>query len=160
MKTRKIAMYGLLLALAFIFSYIESLIPTPPGIKLGIANMVVLVALYQLGTRDAFIISIIRILLVGLTFGNFYSMVYGLAGGLLSFLVMVLLKNSKRFGTLGVSVAGGVTHNLGQIVVAILVIERHEIIYYYPLLFISGIVAGVMVGILTALVLKRMRKLQ
>lgn len=159
MKTKKIAMYGLLLALAFIFSYIEGLVPTPPGIKLGVANMVVLVALYQLGTRDAFIISIVRIVLVGFTFGNLYSMLYGLAGGLLSFAVMALLKNSKHFGMLGVSVAGGVTHNLGQIVVAMLVVERHEIIYYYPLLLLSGIVAGIMVGLLATLVLKRMKKL-
>lgn len=158
MKTGKIALYGVLLALAFIFSYLEHLIPSPPGIKFGLANMVVMIALFLSGTGAAFFLSLIRIVLVGMTFGNLYSMLYSLAGGMLSFVVMALLKNTKRFGTLGVSVAGGVMHNLGQILVAMLVVERVEVIYYYPVLFFTGSVAGILVGTLAALVLKHLPK--
>ena len=132
---RKTALYGLLVALAFIFSYIESILPVPigiPGVKLGLANLVVLVALYLLGPMDALAISGVRILLVGFTFGSPASMLYSLAGGLLSWLVMWLCRRSNRFGVAGVSVAGGVSHNVGQLAVAAVALSTARIVWYLP----------------------------
>ena len=117
MKTRKIAYLGLLIALAFIFSYVEFLIPVNlgiPGAKLGLANLVIVVALYTLNGRDAFLLSMIRIVLVGFTFGNMASMLYSLAGGIMSFAVMAALKKLDCFSILGVSIAGGVCHNIAN----------------------------------------------
>lgn len=159
MKTKKIAYLGLLIALAFVFSYIEFLIPVNigvPGAKLGLANLVVIVALYTLGERDAFLLSVVRIVLVGFTFANMASMIYSLAGGILSYLAMVIAKRTKLLSMPGVSVLGGVFHNVGQIIVAILVLETASLVYYLPVLLIAGITSGVIIGILGAMVTKRM----
>ena len=159
MKTKKIAYLGLLIALAFVFSYIEFLIPVNigvPGAKLGLANLVVIVALYTLGERDAFLLSVVRIVLVGFTFANMASMIYSLAGGILSYLAMVIAKKTKLLSMTGVSVLGGVFHNVGQIIVAILVLETASLVYYLPVLLIAGITSGVIIGILGAMVTKRM----
>ncbi len=159
MKTKKIAYLGLLIALAFVFSYIEFLIPVNigvPGAKLGLANLVVIVALYTLGERDAFLLSVVRIVLVGFTFANMASMIYSLAGGILSYLAMVIAKRTKLLSMTGVSVLGGVFHNVGQIIVAILVLETASLVYYLPVLLIAGITSGVIIGILGAMVTKRM----
>lgn len=156
---KKIAYYGLFVALAFIFSYIESLIPINlgvPGVKIGLSNLVVMVALYLTGPASAFAISVIRILLTGFTFSNTAAMIYSLAGGILSLLIMIIAKKTKLFSTLGVSVLGGVFHNIGQIIVAIIVLETTKLIYYLPLLLISGIVAGIFIGILAAQIIKRL----
>ena len=158
---KKIATYGLLVALAFIFSYIEFLIPINfgiPGIKLGLANLVVIIALYISGIPAAFAISIIRIVLNAFTFGNVAAMMYSLAGGILSLLVMVIAKKTNKLSTLGVSVLGGVFHNVGQITVAIIVLETGRLVYYLPVLIVSGLVAGVVIGILAAEVIKRLPK--
>ncbi|MCI5872600.1 MAG: Gx transporter family protein [Clostridiales bacterium] len=159
MKTKKIAYLGLLIALAFVFSYIEFLIPVNigvPGAKLGLANLVVIVALYTLGERDAFLLSVVRIVLVGFTFANMASMIYSLAGGILSYLAMLIAKRTKLLSMTGVSVLGGVFHNVGQIIVAILVLETASLVYYLPVLLIAGITSGVIIGILGAMVTKRM----
>lgn len=153
MKTKTITHLGLLVALAFIFSYIETLIPINlgiPGAKIGLANLVIIVALYIIGARNAFILSVVRIVLVGFTFGNLSSMVYSLAGGMLSFLVMVAAKKTNKLSMTGVSVLGAVFHNVGQIIVAIFVVRTMEIIYYLPLLMLFGIVAGILIGVLAA----------
>ncbi len=158
---KKIAFYGLLIALAFVLSYIESLIPVfvaIPGAKLGLTNLVVLVALERFGKKDAFIINMIRILLVGFTFGNTFSLLYSFAGGILSFLIMILLKKTKKFSLVGISVSGGVGHNMGQIIVAAFVLESGALIYYLPFLLVIGTIAGVIVGILSAEILKRLPK--
>ncbi len=158
---KKIAFYGLLIALAFVLSYIESLIPVfvaIPGAKLGLTNLVVLVALERFGKRDAFIINMIRILLVGFTFGNTFSLLYSFAGGILSFIIMILLKKTKKFSLVGISVSGGVGHNMGQIIVAAFVLETGALIYYLPFLLVIGTVAGVIIGILSAEILKRLPK--
>lgn len=158
---RKIAYYGLLVALAFIFSYVESLFPInlgTPGVKLGLANLVVIVSLYLFGIREAAVISFIRIVLSGITFGSTAAMVYSLAGGVLSLLIMVIVKKTNKFSTMGVSVAGGVFHNVGQIIVAMIVLETQSLIYYLPVLIISGLVAGVVIGILAAEIIKRLPK--
>lgn len=162
MKTKRIAVLGLLIALAFVFSYLESLVPVSigiPGAKLGLANLVILVALYTLGAKDAFILSIIRIVLVGFTFTNVASMLYSLAGGILSFAVMAFGKKIKSLSMAGVSVLGGVAHNIGQILVAMWVVETGSLIYYLPILMITGVIAGVVIGLLGAMVTKRLEKL-
>ncbi|MBR5336851.1 MAG: Gx transporter family protein [Lachnospiraceae bacterium] len=158
---RKIAYYGLLVALAFIFSYVESLFPINfgiPGIKLGLANLVVIVALYIFGIKEAIAVSLIRIVLSGLTFSSIAAMAYSLAGGILSLAVMIIAKRLNKLSAMGVSVLGGVFHNVGQILVAIVVLETGSLIYYLPVLIISGLIAGIIIGILAAEVIKRLPK--
>ncbi len=162
MKSIKIAIYGLLVALAFILSYIESLFPLAigiPGIKLGLANLVVIVAIYKLGVKEAFTLSIIRIILVGFTFGSPSSMMFSLVGGLLSWLLMVIFQKSKLFSMVGVSIIGGIAHNIGQIIVSILVLENINIIYYLPFLLVSGVITGGLIGILAAIIIKRLKSM-
>jgi heptaprenyl diphosphate synthase len=162
MKSKKIAIYGLLVALAFILSYIESLFPLAiaiPGIKLGLANLVVIVAIYKLGVKEAFTLSIIRIILVGFTFGSPSTMMFSLVGGLLSWLLMVIFQKSKLFSMVGVSIIGGIAHNIGQIIVSILVLENINIIYYLPFLLVSGVITGGLIGILAAIIIKRLKSM-
>jgi len=159
-KTMKIAYIGMLIALAFVFSYIEFLIPINlgiPGVKLGLSNLVIIVALYTLGAPGALALSLVRILLVAFTFGNLSAMLYSLAGGILSFLVMLLAKKLKLFSVTGVSVLGGVFHNVGQIIMAMIIVESANLVYYLPVLIISGLIAGVLVGILAAVITKRLQ---
>ncbi|SHO49441.1 Gx transporter family protein [Anaerocolumna xylanovorans] len=154
---RKVAYYGIFVALAFVFSFVEVLVPVSlgiPGIKLGLANIVVLTALYAMGPRDAFFISCVRIVLVGFTFGNMASLLYSMAGGLLSWLVMCLLKKIKGFSMIGVSLAGGISHNIGQIAVAALMLKTVSVIYYLPVLLIAGTITGILIGILGGMLLK------
>ncbi len=157
-RTVKISYLGLMIALAFIFSYVEYLIPLNigiPGAKAGLPNIVIVTALYTAGPAIAFALSIVRVLLVGLTFGNVSMMVYSMAGAILSFAVMVIAKKSGKLSITGVSVIGGVFHNIGQIIVAMFVLETNSLIYYLPFLIIAGTAAGVIIGILAALVTKR-----
>ena len=146
---KKVAWYGICIALAMVLSYIESQIPVSfviPGIKIGLTNLVVLMALYCMGAADAMVINFVRILLTGFIFANTFSMMYSLAGGMLSCLVMILLKKTRKFSVAGVSIAGGVAHNLGQIFVAMTVLSNTRLAYYFPLLMISGVVAGGDIG--------------
>lgn len=162
MKTKKVATYGLLIALAFILSYIEFLIPFNfgiPGIKLGLANLVVMTALYSMGIGASFVLSIIRILLVGFTFGHLSTMVFSIAGGLLSWASMVLLKKSKLFSMVGVSIVGGIAHNVGQILMAMVIMENVNLVYYLPFLLISGVITGALIGILGAMIVKRLKNI-
>lgn len=157
--TKKIALRGMLIALAFVFAWLEAQLPpltAVPGIKLGLTNLVVLVALYRLGTRDALILNIVRILLVGLTFGNLFSLLYSMAGGMLSCIVMVLLKKSDKFSIPAVSIAGGIFHNVGQLLVAMAVLESVGVMYYMAFLWFGGMAAGAAVGIIGAQVVKRL----
>lgn len=150
-----------MIALAFAFSYLESLIPFNfgiPGIKLGIANLVVIVALYTMNAKDALFISIIRILLSGLAFSGPFAMIYSLIGGLLSFLVMFVAKKSNKFSPIGVSALGGTVHNFGQILVAAVVMRTYRIIYYFPILMIVGLVTGILNGIIADKIIKRIAK--
>lgn len=155
--TKKIPYMGMLVALAFIFSYVEAIIPFRipiPGIKLGLANIVVLIALYAYGIKEAFIISLVRIILIALTFSNTFTMIYSLTGGLLSWTVMSLLKKTDRFSIIGVSVAGGVAHNIGQIIVAAVLMETSSLIYYLPILIVGGVITGIIIGYLSKSILK------
>lgn len=158
MKTKQIALFGMLVALAFIFSYIEHLIPLPlpTGVKLGAANIVVLCALYLLGVKEALAVSMVRIVLSGFAFG-ISTVPYSLAGGLFSLLVMVLLKRRGSFGVTGVSVAGSVCHNIGQTLVAMALLGT-KTAYYFPLLLFSGIITGILIGIVSAIVLQKLQK--
>lgn len=162
MQSKKIATIGMMIAIAFVLNYIEVLIPINvgiPGVKLGMSNIVVVFCLYTLGPVTAFAIAIIRIILCGLTFGSISSMIYSLAGGMLSYAVMFLMKKINRFSIYGVSVVGGVSHNLGQILMAMLILQTKLLIYYYPFLIVTGVVAGFFVGMLSALLVKRLKPL-
>ncbi|MBQ6496326.1 MAG: Gx transporter family protein [Firmicutes bacterium] len=155
-----IAVCALLAALALIFSYIEVLIPaftSIPGIKLGIANIVILIALYYLDGRYALLINLVRIFLAGLLFSGVFGILYSLAGALLSLGTMVLLKRTGRFSVTGVSIAGGVMHNFGQILVASVVVGTIKVFAYFPVLILSGVVCGAVIGILAQLILLRLR---
>lgn len=158
---KRVAYMGMLTALAFVFSYIEFLLPINlgvPGIKLGLANLVVIIALYMMDARRAFTLSLVRILLTGLTFGNPASMIYSLAGGMLSLAIMILARKCKIFSVTGVSILGGVFHNVGQILVAAVVVETASLLYYLPVLVLSGTVAGVAIGILASVIIRRLSR--
>lgn len=125
--SKRVAKCGLLIALAMVFSYVEVLIPFNfgiPGIKLGLANLIVVVGFYSMKTTDVIAVSLVRIFLSGLLFGNLMSILYSLSGGILSIIVMLLLKRLHKFSIVGVSIAGGVFHNIGQIIVAMLILEN------------------------------------
>lgn len=155
----KIAVHAMLVALAMVFSWLEALIPYPiPGAKLGLTNVVVLVALYRISAKDALGINLLRIVLVGFTFGNMFSLVYSLAGGLLSGVTMIGMKKTEKFSVTAVSIAGGIFHNIGQILVAMYVLETSAIVTYLPVLWITGIIAGIVVGILGGLAINRLPK--
>ena len=148
---KRVACCAMLSALAMIFGYVEAVIPVNfgiPGVKLGLANLVIVVALYLLPTHHVLFIQIARIILVSFLFGNLSMMIYSLAGGLLSFLVMSLLKKAGGFSVIGVSIAGGVTHNIGQLIVAILVVQNMKIAYYASVLMIAGLITGGLIGML------------
>lgn len=148
---RKTAYLGMFLALALICSYIESLIPFHfgiPGVKLGLTNIVVIMMLYLIGAKEAFIISILRIVLAGFMFGNPFSILYSLSGGCLSFVVMLLLKRTNILQIVSISVCGGIFHNIGQLIMASVVVDNYNLFYYMPILFLSGFVTGFLIGIL------------
>ena len=160
--SKKIAFAGILTSLAIILGYVEFLIPfdtTIPGIKLGLANLAVLCALLCLGKRYAWAVCILKICLTSLLFGNFFSFCYSLFGGILSFLVMALLKISKKFGVVGISAAGGVAHNIGQILIAVILLSEIKIALYAPMLIISGAITGSLIGICLNTVIKRLIKI-
>lgn len=157
-RTGKIALYGMLIALAFIFSYIESMIPIPipiPGVKLGIANLVNVVGLYSVGAVGTAAVSLIRILLVGFTFSNMFSMFYSLAGGVLSLFVMVLARKTGAFSKVGVSILGGIFHNIGQLLIAAFVTKTAGVFAYAPMLLVAGVVTGAVIGLLGGMVTER-----
>ena len=162
MDSKRIARYALLVALAMVLSWLESLIPLSvaiPGVKLGLTNLVVLFALYRMRTADAITISLVRVVLVSITFGNAYAFAYSFAGAVLSFLIMWTMKKSEKFSSVGVSVAGGVGHNLGQIIVAALVLENSGIFLYLPALMLSGTAAGVCIGVVGGIIVQRLKKI-
>ena len=161
-KSNKTAIFGLMVALAFTLSYLESLIPFSigiPGIKLGLANLVVVIMLYLTDEKTALPIAVIRIVLAGLTFGNTYSLLYSLCGGLLSFAVMCILKRTK-LSVIGVSISGGVSHNIGQIIVAAIVMGTTKIAYYLPVLLIAGLITGALIGTAAMPVINRLEKIR
>ena len=155
----KVAYFGVFTALALIFSYVETLIPINfgiPGVKLGLANLIIVIALYKMRLREVYLLSIVRVLLSGFIFGNYFSIIYSLAGGLLSLTVMAVFKRKDGFSIMGISIAGGVFHNVGQLIVAMLVVETFSVAYYVPVLLIAGMITGLLIGIVSNEMLKRL----
>ena len=163
MKTKKVATLGLTIALAMIMSYIEALVPlsfTVPGIKMGLANIVIIFVLYKIGTKEAILVSLIRVILVSLLFSNAMAMAYSIAGAVLSLLVMWILKKTDKFSVIGVSVAGGIMHNVGQIIMAVILLGTEQIALYLPVLIITGTATGVVIGIVAGLVINRFKNIR
>ena len=160
MKTKKIAVLALSIALAMILSFVESQIPAfvaIPGVKVGLANIAVVFVLYKLGWKEAVLISLVRVFMVSVLFGTAVSLFYSVAGAVLSLTGMVLLKRTGLFSTVAVSVTGGVLHNVGQILMACLLLETNVIVYYLPFLILSGVIAGVVIGVVAAIMVKRVQ---
>lgn len=158
MKTKKIAVLALAIALAMILSFVESQIPAfvaIPGVKIGLANIAVVFVLYKLGWKEAVLISLVRVVMVSMLFGTLVSLFYSVAGAVLSLTGMVLLKKTGLFSTVAVSVTGGVLHNVGQILMACLLLETNVIVYYLPFLILSGVIAGVVIGVVAAIMVNR-----
>jgi len=147
-------------AVAMILSFVESQIPAfvaIPGVKMGLANIAVVFALYKMGWKEAVGISLIRVFLVSLLFGTGASFFYSMAGAALSLVGMIVLKATGRFSAVAVSVTGGVLHNVGQIGMACLLLGTNAILYYLPFLFLSGILAGIVIGVVAAILVKRIK---
>ena len=158
---QKTACLGLFSAVAIILGYVESLVPVfagIPGIKLGLANLGVLFILKKYSFREAALVSVVRILVIGFMFGNLFSILYSLAGGILSFLIMYLLKRYTGLHVISISAAGGISHNIGQLFVAALVVENYNILYYASVLIIAGIITGIVIGIVAQEVILRLKQ--
>ena len=158
---KKTAYLGVMLALALICSYVEVLIPIPigiPGIKLGLANIVIVFALYSLGIKEALVLSIMRVTISGFMFGNVIAIAYSLAGGLLSLLIMFLLKKTDKLSCISVSIAGGIFHNIGQMIIATILVDNYYVLYYVPVLMIAGFITGACIGVVAQEVFLRIGK--
>lgn len=158
-KNKTVAFLGLCTTLALILAYVEILLqplfPAIPGIKMGLPNIIIVFLLYRRGAAEAICVSLVRIVLVSMLFGNIMTFAYSLAGALLSLLVMILLKRVNVMSVVGVSVAGGVTHNLGQVLTAMLLLDTSELGYYMTVLTVTGTVAGILVGLCGAVLIKK-----
>ena len=163
-KAKKVAYLGLMAAVALILSYVEALFPpiyaAVPGIKVGLPNIVIIFMLYRFGLKEAAAVSLVRLAAVALLFGSVMTLAYSLAGAVLSLTLMALCKRFNIFTTVGVSVVGGVSHNLGQIIVAMIVMETAQIGYYMVVLAITGTIAGVFIGLAGNLLLKDMKNVK
>lgn len=158
MKTKRLTLLGLLCAVAMILSYIESLVPPfipVPGIKLGLPNIIIIFVLYKFGAKPAFTLTVLRVLLVSLLFGNVLTLAYSIAGATISLALMAFLKRIDLFSEVGVSIVGGISHNAAQIAVACILMDTSQIAYYLPPLIISGVVTGAAIGIGGALLIKK-----
>lgn len=159
---QKAAYFGIFLSLALILSYIEMLIPLNfgiPGAKIGLTNLIILIVLFKSGWKQAFVLSACRIILAGFIFGNLFSIIYSLSGAVLSLFAMTLIKNSGKFSVIGISIAGGIFHNIGQLIIAMIIVETYQVGYYLPVLLISGTVAGMAIGMTAYEILKRIENL-
>lgn len=146
--SKKISLLALFTAFAVVLGYVESFIPSIgiPGVKLGLANLAVLLTLYYMGPIEGITVSIIRILIIGMFFGNLFSILFSIAGAVISYLVMVAIKKISKVSMITVGIFGGVFHNIGQMVVAIFVVDTYQVIYYLPVLIITGIITGAIIG--------------
>ena len=158
MTTKKTAQLGVYIALAMILSYVESLIPFSfgiPGIKLGLTNVVTVIMMYTYGIPGALGVAVLRAVLSGFMFGNAFSIIYSVAGCVLSFIFMYILKKTNHFAIISVSAAGGVMHNVGQLIVAANVVKTYSVIYYAQVLIIAGVFTGIIIGIVSDEIVKR-----
>ena len=159
-KNKKIALLGITAAIAIILSYVEAMIPSLipiPGVKIGLANIAIMFALYKLGMPQASIVSFVRLATLFLIFGEIMPLLYSISGALLSLTVMCLLKKFAPFSEVGVSVAGGVAHNIAQIIVAIFMFSTDALIYYLPVLLLSGTVSGILIGVVSGILIKKIK---
>ena len=158
-NTRRLAFGAMFTALALIFSYVEFLLPLPvpvPGIKLGLANLVIIIAIYRMSFKYAFTINCVRIVASGLLFSGVFGMLYSFAGGILSLVVMYVLYRTGRFSMVGISMAGGVMHNLGQLLTACLIVSSVSLMSYFAVLLFSGLISGILIGIVAYNIEKRL----
>ncbi len=161
LDTKRLTLLSALIAVAMILSYIESMIPAfvaVPGVKMGLSNIATVFTLYTLGWPYAIIVSVVRVFLSALLFGNVVGLIYSVSGAALALLTMILLKKIDKFSTIGVSVVGAVCHNIGQIIAACIVMETAAIAYYLIPLFLSGTIAGVLIGIASGSLIERIKK--
>ncbi len=157
---KRVSLYGLLLALSMVLSYVEAILPVNigiPGVKLGLPNLVTVTGLYTLGVVPTMLISFLRILLVAATFGNAMTLCYSLSGFLLSLAAMLLLRRLGGFSSVTVSICGGVMHNIGQLLAAVFLLHSAVLFYYFPVLLGAGMAAGAVIGLLAGLVQQRIR---
>lgn len=157
---KNITIIGMLTALAMVLGFVETLIPVNlgvPGMKLGLANLIVIITLYLFDIKMAAIVSLLRIVLIAMTFGNVSMMFYSISGAFLSLLCMVIAKSIKSFSMAGTSIIGGIMHNVGQIVCAAVVVRTNGVFTYLPVLLFAGIVSGMIIGIAASLVLIRVK---
>ena len=162
-KIKQIAMMAILIALSFVLSYVDSLIVLPfgiPGIKLGIANIAIIYTLYKIGAKEAIVVSILRLVLSSILFGSVLTFLYSLVGAVLSLSLMIILKKYTNLALITISISGAALHNIGQIIVAVIVMATKEIVFYLPILIITGILSGIGVGILSVLTIKYTKNLQ
>ncbi|MBO7179877.1 MAG: Gx transporter family protein [Clostridia bacterium] len=161
-KTKKIALLGVLTSVALVLSYLEAMLPpistAVPGIKMGLPNIIIIFLLYKFGLKEAVSVSIIRVFIVSLLFGNVMTLAYSIAGAVLSLGLMTLFKKLNFFSAIGVSIIGGISHNLGQILVAIFLFDTIQIGYYMIILSITGTIAGVVIGIISSILVKKLEK--
>lgn len=162
MKTRQITELGLLLTVSLILAYLESLLPViiaVPGVKLGLANVVTMLVLYYSGGKRAFFFMILRVVLTGILFSGISGIIYSFAGGICCIGIMCIAKRCSFFSIMGVSMAGAVAHNFGQILIAWIIMENARILYYFPILCVSGVITGIIVGFVSASLLRQINKI-
>lgn len=160
-SVKKIAIIAIFITLALVLSYVDSLIPLAimvPGIKIGLANIVIILSLYMIGEKETILISTIRVILSSLLFGTMLTFAYSIAGAILSFIIMVILKKKTTLAMMTISIIGAVSHNIGQIIMAVIIMSTKEIIYYLPILMITGVISGTIIGILSSLLIQFTKK--
>ena len=161
---KKITLFGLLTAVSMVLSYVEMLLPpilaAVPGVKIGLPNIIIIFVLYKFSVKHAVLVSLLRVVMVTLLFGNAMVFIYSFAGAVLSICIMSILKRINQFSVIGISVLGAVSHNVGQTIVAIIILQTKGIAFYMMPLLISGIVAGILIGILGGLLIKRFKKIK
>lgn len=160
MNTKKLTKLSLLLASALILSYIETLIPfdfTIPGIKIGLANIAIMYTFYKVGIKESYLVSLVRVLVMAILFYSFVAAIYSFVGALLSLIVMSILERFKVFDIKGTCICGAISHNIGQILAACVLLGTSAIFYYLPFLLLSGLLSGLMIGIFTSVLIKRIK---
>ncbi len=161
MSTRKITYIAILTSMALVLSYFERILPPPvpiAGVKFGLANIIILIALYILSSKDAFIILMLKVFMVSLLFSGLTGLLFGLIGGTLSFIAMVLTKKAGIFSSIGVSISGAVFFNIGQIIASMILINTITILYYLPVLIISGVISGFITGLVASFTIKYLKQ--
>lgn len=162
-NVQRVALSGLLMSLMLVFGFIERQfpLPGPPGIKLGLANSVLLYALYMLGIKQAVVLMLLKVLMNGLLFSGMSAMLYSFSGSVLSLLVMILVSRVKSVSTIGVSVMGAVFFNIGQVLMAVYVVGTPQLLTtYLPVLMVVGVLTGVLTGVIAQMVMKHLRHMK